>query len=305
MSVPASGLRALRAYGLDWRTTLALPGTRPVDDDRHPAGTVEVARVDAIDFAPEGEAARGRTGDGRPWIVERGAAGDLRMRCTGLVDFHLDAGATRLGCLPADAGDPAWTKVLLGAAMSTVALARGAVGLHAATVQVADGVVALAGRSGAGKSTLAAELLARGGTLVADDVTLLRADGGGVLAEPGPPILTVPAARAGRLGEVIATLGDERLVDVGSAVPGPVAPSLVVLLDREAAAGSAPGIEEVPDALAELVPHAVPVADGAAGAEVVSALWALVESAAVVRLRAAADTPPERLAELIERRLAG
>lgn len=50
---------------------------------------------------------------------------------------------------------------------------RGLFPLHASTVMIAGRTIALAGHSGAGKSTLAASLLAAGGQLLADDLTVI------------------------------------------------------------------------------------------------------------------------------------
>ncbi len=58
--------------------------------------------------------------------------------------------------------------------------------LHATTVAVAGRAVLITGRSGAGKSALGLELLARGARLVADDRTILRIAGGGLLASAPP-----------------------------------------------------------------------------------------------------------------------
>ena len=79
---------------------------------------------------------------------------------------------------------------------------RGITCLHASAVSVAGGVVAFCGPSGAGKSTLAAGLVARGFSLVSDDVVPIRLDpaGGAASAGPGLPELRLYPAAAGRIG---------------------------------------------------------------------------------------------------------
>jgi serine kinase of HPr protein (carbohydrate metabolism regulator) len=53
---------------------------------------------------------------------------------------------------------------------------RGRLVLHASAVTVDLGVVAFMGGPGWGKSTMAAAMYARGHSIVADDVTAVRAD---------------------------------------------------------------------------------------------------------------------------------
>lgn len=62
--------------------------------------------------------------------------------------------------------------------------------IHASTVCLNGRAVVVRGPSGAGKSALALDLIARGGTLVADDRTHLRLENGSVMA-------SCPAAIAG------------------------------------------------------------------------------------------------------------
>lgn len=60
--------------------------------------------------------------------------------------------------------------------------------LHATTVAAGGRAVLITGPSGAGKSDLALRLLDRGFTLVSDDQTLVRRDGGRLLATAPPRI---------------------------------------------------------------------------------------------------------------------
>jgi len=69
---------------------------------------------------------------------------------------------------------------LLGSVFGIVCHQRGVLPLHASCIAFGDRAVAFAGVSGSGKSTIAAALLALGGLLVSDDVTVvdIRAEGG-------------------------------------------------------------------------------------------------------------------------------
>jgi serine kinase of HPr protein (carbohydrate metabolism regulator) len=60
--------------------------------------------------------------------------------------------------------------------------------LHASTVALDGRAVLICGPSGSGKSDLALRLLDRGFTLVSDDQTIVRKDGGRVLASAPPTI---------------------------------------------------------------------------------------------------------------------
>jgi hypothetical protein len=65
---------------------------------------------------------------------------------------------------------------LLGNIFAVLCHQRRLLPLHASAVRIGNGAIAFLGDSGAGKSTLAAFLLARGHSLVADDVCLLDPD---------------------------------------------------------------------------------------------------------------------------------
>lgn len=73
---------------------------------------------------------------------------------------------------PGDNSDPSW--LIQGWAVTLAMLQRGDLSLHAATLQVGDKVIALAGHRGAGKSTTSMGLRQRGHRLLIDDVTLLE-----------------------------------------------------------------------------------------------------------------------------------
>lgn len=67
--------------------------------------------------------------------------------------------------------------------------------IHASTVRIGDGAVVVRGASGTGKSALCLELLSRGGTLVADDRTVIAVRGGKLTAACPPQIAGLIEAR--------------------------------------------------------------------------------------------------------------
>jgi len=145
----------------------------------------------------------GADDDGRPVTIEFG-----RVPCSiadpGYRDESVQASATEYLFTYADvlrmyvAGDSRivverleecdpvllWTLVL-GAGSSIIGFRRGLVPLHASSVRVGDGCMALAGQTGFGKSTLAASLTDLGFALHADDLCLLQPGDGAVMVGGG------------------------------------------------------------------------------------------------------------------------
>jgi hypothetical protein len=67
--------------------------------------------------------------------------------------------------------------------------------LHASAVAVDGQIAAFAATSGTGKSTLATQLIARGATLVTDDVLAVELRGDSLVAHPGAGLISVDAAQ--------------------------------------------------------------------------------------------------------------
>lgn len=79
---------------------------------------------------------------------------------------------------------------------------RGAVPLHASAVAIGGRAILLSGPSGAGKSSLARALIARGGVLISDDLSLLAP------MEAGLPPMLLPGRPAIRLLPDAASAGE-------------------------------------------------------------------------------------------------
>ena len=78
---------------------------------------------------------------------------------------------------------------LLGSAMGIALHQRGILPLHANAIDIDGSAVAFVGKSGSGKSTLAAWFLDEGFRILADDVCVVRIEGGAPFAYPGLPRL--------------------------------------------------------------------------------------------------------------------
>jgi hypothetical protein len=78
---------------------------------------------------------------------------------------------------------------LLGPILGFVLLLRGTTCLHASSVAVRGGALALLGPAGAGKSTTAAALSRRGYPVLSEDVVTLSDQGGALLVQPGYPCI--------------------------------------------------------------------------------------------------------------------
>ena len=142
-------------------------------------GEVEVRRVDQ----PR------ERGSGR--LINRGIVyrDGIRLNWRDEVQFDMFDGK-RIDYIPgAD-----WRSALPTSFYSTVAALTvawlGALPVHACAVEIDGRAFVIAGRAGAGKSTLAAALIAKGASLVADDLTVIRAiRGSGIAVFAGRPAM--------------------------------------------------------------------------------------------------------------------
>lgn len=193
------------------------------------------------------------TQDGLRYRAERGTAGDHRFVYGERATFHLSPDGHTLLCAPADPSAPEWRRVLLDSVLATVALLRGFEALHAAAVLAPGGAVALMARTGGGKTTLAAELLARGFSLISDDILVLSHVEGRVVGHPAPPVMNLPAGAQRPAGDAIATIGDETWFAVHDVSPGPAPIAAFCLIDRRP--GLEPAIVPGPGSPLDLLAH--------------------------------------------------
>lgn len=114
--------------------------------------------------------------------------GSTYVRWKGVGEFLISGDGSRIIGRQHDAGqEESFQVYLLGQALSYALLRRGLEPLHATAIVVNGGAVVLLGSSGFGKSSLAACFLEAGHRLLTDDLLILQAPGGEIVAYPGPP----------------------------------------------------------------------------------------------------------------------
>ncbi len=178
------------AYGLDVESDLELPelvaadGTAAAPDLRIRLGSVPPRLEDPTESrvlwsARPGEWLQAIDGVGRYYVHDGGR--ELVIERDGGTDADLRA-------------------FLFGTTLGAIFHQRGLFVLHACTVALPGGAVAVAGAPGAGKSTTLAALLKRGHRVLSDDKTVVRfgADGPEVLA--GYPTLRLWRDAVNRIG---------------------------------------------------------------------------------------------------------
>lgn len=234
--------------------------------------------------------------DGKTFTVERSPGAEHRFIHGGRVLFHLSADHRILTGAPAERRDLGWWRVLMDSVLFTVSLLRGHEALHAGAVATPDDAVAILAVSGAGKSTLLGQLVREGHQLVTDDILALTEKDGDVLAEPGPPLMTLPRARAAGVGTPVGEVAEEVWASV-PVVPGPVPLRRLVLLDRRPGAETA--ISRVERPLAPLLAHLLKFPH-THERELTRFLLAstVATHTEICRLTANRTTPPEQLAAL-------
>jgi hypothetical protein len=301
--------KAQSAFGLSLRSPFPLPGPMLSGSGDHslPACALELVSETALRAEWSGPVSpatwRGSLKDGSELAIEWGTGGDLLLRYGSQALFRLDSEATRLECAPRDVASISWRRILCSRVLPLVALAHGREALHAAAVETAAGVVAVAGPSGAGKSTLAAELVARGHRLFTDDVLVLSAEGEEVLAHPGGPYLSLAdGAVAPPPGETLDRVGDKHWIAVNEVARESRRVAAIVLLERGGAA--APEVSRIPASPLPLAPFMLGLPDQPRRDRGRFSTYSdLVDGADLLRLRAAVEDSAADLAGELERAL--
>jgi hypothetical protein len=289
-SFPLPGMRGITSAG-ESLPSLRLVLCEPLDLERRWSGTHEL---------PEW---RGRQGDGRDLVIERGSAGDVRFTYGDLAHFRLDAEMRQLECAPLGS-DLHWQRALIGKVLPSIGVMRGYEALHAAAVESPRGVVAIMAPSGSGKSTLALELLRRGWPLFTDDVLALSQSDGKVLAHPGTPHMNIAQdlpddLDTQTLGSTLGVLAGERWLTANACATESRPIKLLCLLER--GADRVLGIDTLTPNPLQLAPYMLGLSHDPERQRSRFSVYAdLMGSATLVRVSVGSGNGPTAIANLIQ-----
>jgi hypothetical protein len=293
--------------GLDLLVDFPLPGLAPGGPTGLPeveVGLVSAAHLDAAAGTVDAPGRwRGLLGDGEPFEIERGRAGDLFFAYGGRARFHLSANGRTLSCCPVDRDDQGWLRALSTKVLPNVAIANGHEALHAAAVADQGGAILILAPSGGGKSSLALELVRRGFSLLADDVVVLAHRGGRVQAYPAGPFLNLPPWGAPDSSPSYTVLDAGPLkhwVAIDGAARGASPVRALALLAR--GRSSVLGAWSISASPLPLTPFMLGLPDDAGRDGARFSLYSdLVEEASLIRLTGGAGNGPGDLAETLLR----
>ncbi len=310
----AAAGRALDAFGVHVRCDLPLVGAGP-KRARLSGRTVQIAGLaaDALDER-EGEAVLERShADGSLGMrVTRLGDGSYRIDAPGHGRFEVNEDGSRISYDRLADARWRWHRPLCAQALPLAATLQGLELLHASAVGLDGQAVAFSAQSGGGKTSLAFALLARGASLMTDDVLALEPSDHGVLAHPGVPMANVaaeqlellPVGMRARLGAALA-VSDKVHLEIANLAPGPL-PLGAVIFVRRSERIERLGIERIdpPDPrdllAATFMPHIVTPARLATQLTTCAALAATVP---IFTLSAPLKVSAADLAAAVERRL--
>jgi len=253
------------------------------------------------------------TAQGAPVVIVRHTAAGFHFDYADGTDVWMDDTGGEIWCTNAPGATLADTATYLTGPILGFALRRrGALALHASAVVVQSRALLMVGPHGSGKSTTAAAFTARDHDLITDDVTHLRRDDGGWVAERYPTGIRLwPDAAAFVVGEGvhlprITPTWEKRVLHVTDRgdrqLPRAVPVGFIVFLDERVDGADAPRLTAVggAEAVVRLATHssASHLLDERARADEFAELGALVKRVACVRAVPSAD--PHRLPALVD-----
>jgi hypothetical protein len=199
------------AFGLEIDGDLEIPHVAAVPPTRGARHlTVEVAESRAIDRGWNARTVESivdrRFPDGRPFMsIDYDPGRGFRIWAPHYGRYEVSVDGRRLRSAIPRRGNR-WERLFFAQAVP-LAAALQRVGLfHASAVTTPGGVAAFVAPSGTGKTSVAAHLIARGATLVTDDVLALEIVDGVVMAHPGTGVLCIDPLEAQRLCRPIGTV---------------------------------------------------------------------------------------------------
>jgi hypothetical protein len=295
-----------RAFGLCLDSTFELPGTWPeAPAGRLPAVRLELAGRDKLKAVLEATdiSSEWHTSfpDGNVVQVDRTADNSFRFRYGRVAEYLLSPARDLVQCVPADVREPRWQRFLLDTVLWWTSLAHGYHVLHASAVEGPRGVVLFASQTGGGKTTLALEFLRRGWRLFSDDVVAIRVSDDGPVLHPGPPLMNAPSSEPNlqQLGTAITDIDGETWLSVDQAGTGPRPLAALFLYSRGTARTL--GADKAQASPLNLVQHVWDIhIDPDRLRARFELLAEIVETIPVYHLSAHSETPPARIAELVD-----
>ena len=172
-----AGHHEYAAFGLRWRSSLALPFAHQSDQPKPADVTVRFGKTPAhLPTAAGGTPDCWEASPGTALLAVPDVARYLVRRQEIVIE-------------PGGGSEDDIVTFLVGPVATALLQLRGVATLHAASVEVDGEAVVVLGMSGAGKSALALALVARGHALLADNITGLVPAGGRMAALPAYPQL--------------------------------------------------------------------------------------------------------------------
>ena len=246
------------AFGVTVESELAWPGCPPTLEAQGEVVRLREVAMASLGGGDEGDLIWSATVDGHEARMLRRHDGGHLLEYGTQARFAIGPNHDEILVGVGSAPDPGWQRFMLDWVLLVVSHLHGYDLLHGAAVDFGGRAVAVLGPWTSGRSTLAAELVARGFGLVADDNVALDDATGEILVHPGPPVMSVPASTdVWRLGkvEVLGRIGDEQWVSVGRDNAGPLPLGAIVLLRRESR--RAPSVQPVTATVVDLLGYSV------------------------------------------------
>lgn len=150
-----------------------------------------------------------RFDDGRQMLaIDTDRAGSYLIESPGYGAHAVSADGTRItSLLPPDA-PWVWQRLFVAQVLPVAAAIRGLEPLHASSVAFGGRAVAFSAPSGTGKTSLMLHLVARGATLVTDDILAIEPAADGITAHPGARLLNAAPHELAALDGGRERLGD-------------------------------------------------------------------------------------------------
>ena len=190
--------RRYSAFGLELVSSFPVPQLDDVDEHRNGLATVirELAPAASRRWRyPYGNVlVDRRLPDGRLMLgVDHIEGVGYRMWSPGYGRFVVSDDALEIRAAVSGAALPKWQRLMFAQVLPLASALRGALLIHASAVAFGGLAYAFAAQSGTGKTSTALHLLARGGTLVTDDVLAVTGTDA-ALAHPGASVVSINSA---------------------------------------------------------------------------------------------------------------